>query len=335
MLLNQNSGYGQAMLSAIHSAVGGTFGNVFVVMNSANSDESNYQHIQDLFPADTDGRVRFTTSLASAYALTESNNNDVIILDGNSTHALTEMLTVSNNRVHFIGLDYLLGIHRAYGQSTKVAIGVTTAATDIAAVKVTGVRCSFRGIKFISNNTVTEGVYTVIDGGEYTYFEDCEFYLSTQLTVTGAAELACNGDSSQFVNCLMGSNAITLVGAIVRPCVILTKALITGKVSRDVTFTKCQFWRKTTDAANAFVWATGGTDVERKMEFRDCLFYADVTSTATADVAVGGAAALTVGQIVLTGSTAEVGCTALATQTGVWSALPTLAAGGGSAVQAT
>ena len=120
--MNQNSGYGQAMLHAIHTAVGGTFGNVMVVMNSDNTDEKNYQHMQDLFPPDTDGNVRFFTSLESAYAATESNNNDVIILDGNSTHALAAMMTVSNSRVHFIGLDYLLGIHRAYGQSSKVAI---------------------------------------------------------------------------------------------------------------------------------------------------------------------------------------------------------------------
>lgn len=271
-------------------------------------------------------------TVSKALDLVTTNKNEGIALMGNSTHALTEMLTVSKNRVHIFGYD---PGGRKYGQNAKISIGVTTAATDIAAVKNTGVRNSFTNIKFISNNTVTEGVYTVIDGGEYAVFDSCEFYLSTQLTVTGAAELACNGDSAQFYNCVFGSSAITLVGAIVRPCVILTKALIAGKVSRDVSFTNCEFWRKVTNSANAFVWATTGTDVERKMEFRDCLFYADVTSTATAAVAVGGAAALTVGRIVLSGATAEVGCTALATQTGVWSAIPTLAAGGGSAVQAT
>ncbi len=113
MTMNQNAGYGNAMLSAIHTAVGGTFGNVFVVFNSSDTDEGNYQQAQDLFPVDGNGRVRFFTSLADAYTATESNNNDVIILDGNSTHTLTAMLTVSKSRVHFIGLDYLMGIHRA------------------------------------------------------------------------------------------------------------------------------------------------------------------------------------------------------------------------------
>jgi len=68
--------------------------------------------MQELFTNDSDGRIRFYTSLATAYDATESNNNDVIILDGNSTHTLTEMLTVAKNRVHFLGMDYLLGIHR-------------------------------------------------------------------------------------------------------------------------------------------------------------------------------------------------------------------------------
>lgn len=271
-------------------------------------------------------------TVAKALSVCTTNNDDVIALIGNSTHTLTEMLDVSINRVHFIGVDCA---SRRYGQNAKISIGVTTAATDLAAMQNTGVRNTFTNIKFSSANTLAQGKYAVLEAGEYATYDNCEFFLSSQLTVTGAAELACNGDSPQFRRCTVGSSAIVLVGSIVRPCVILTKGLVSGKVSRDVTFEDCQFWRKATDTANAFVWATTATDVERKMEFKDCLFYNDVLATATPDVAVGGAAALTEGRIVLTGNTAEVGCTALATQTGVWSALPTLAAGGGSAIQAT
>lgn len=220
---NQNAGYGNAMLSAIHTACGGTFGNVHVVMNSSDTDESNYEHIQNLFINDSDGRIRFFTSLSSAYDATESNNNDVIILDGNSTHTLTAMLTVSKNRVHFVGLDYLLGLHRAYGQSTKVSLGVTTAATDICTVLNTGVRNSFRGIKFLNSNTVTEGIYCFVDGGEYTYMEDCEIYKSTDLDVTGASEFVCNADSPEYINCTFGSLADARSGAIIRAALLFTK----------------------------------------------------------------------------------------------------------------
>lgn len=137
MSRNQNASYGNAMLSAIHTACGGTFGNVFVVLNSSDTDENNYQHMQDLFTNDSDGRVRFYTSLASAYAATESNNNDVIVLDGNSSHQLTSMLTVSNNRVHFVGLDWLLGIKRRYGQSSKINYADGIATADPFMIKVT------------------------------------------------------------------------------------------------------------------------------------------------------------------------------------------------------
>jgi hypothetical protein len=271
-------------------------------------------------------------TVAKAYASATTNNNDVICLIGSGTHTLTEMLDVSKNRVHFVGLD---GTNRRYGQGAKVTIGVTTAVTDIAAMQNTGVRNSFTNIKFSSNNTLTEGKYAVVEAGEYAKYDSCEFYLSTQLGVTGAAELACNGDSAQFSGCTFGSTANALTGTVVRPCVILTKALVTGKVSRDVTFEDCQFWRWAAHANNAFVWATTATDVERKMEFKDCLFYADKKSTGTPAVAVGGAAALTVGRIIITGLSAEIGCTALATQTGVWAAMPAYDAGGGSGIQAT
>lgn len=267
-----------------------------------------------------------------AYTMATTNNNDVICLMGSTSHTLTEMLSVAKNRVHFVGLD---GSSRKYGQGTKVNLGVTTAATDIGTIQNTGVRNTFTNIKFSNSNTVAQGIYCFVEAGEYTVIDGCEIYKSTDLNVTGAAELVMNGDSAQVRNCVIGSNANAIVGAIVRPCVMLTKAIVAGKVARDVTFTNCEFWRWTANAANAFVWATSATDVERKMEFRDCLFNASTKSTASPDVAVGGTHALSAGEILLTGNTGEYNCTALATQTGVFSLLPTYAAAGGSAIQTT
>ena len=84
MSYNQNSGYGQALLNMVTAAVP-VFGRVLIVMNSANTDEENYTRMQDVFPPDTNGQVQFFTSLASAYSAAESNNNDVILLDSNSS----------------------------------------------------------------------------------------------------------------------------------------------------------------------------------------------------------------------------------------------------------
>ena len=272
-------------------------------------------------------------TIDKALDMVTTNKNDVICLIGNTTHALTEMLTVDKNRVHFVGLD---GASRLYGQGAKVSLGVTTAATDIATVKNTGVRNSFFNIKFINENTVAEGIYCFVDGGEYMAMDFCEIYKSTDLNVTGAAELVMNGDSAIIRHSTIGSNANAISGAVIRPCVMLTKGLAgTGKVARDVTFENCGFWRWAGNTVNAFVWSTTATDVERKMEFRDCLFDVTKKSTAVPAVALGGAAAFTAGEILLTGSTVENGCTALATQTGIFSCLPTYAAAGGSGIQAT
>lgn len=267
-----------------------------------------------------------------AMSAVTTNKNEGIALMGSSTHTLTEMLSVTKNRVHMFGYD---PGGRKYGQNARISLGVTTEATDIGTMQNTGVRNSFRNIKFVNENTVAEGLYCVVEAGEYTVYDFCEMYKSTDLDVTGAAELVMNGDSAVVTNCVIGSNANAIVGAIVRPCVLLTKAIVAGKVARDVTFAGCEFWRWIGNAANAFVWATSATDVERKMEFRDCLFNTSKNSTAAPGVALGGTHALTDGEILLTGNTAENGCTALATQTGIFSCLPTYAAAGGSGIQAT
>jgi hypothetical protein len=79
MSWNKNSGYGMSLMNNIASQVP-AFGNILVVVNS--SDSTNHlQHLQDLFPNDSDGRVRYFTSLSDAYTAAVSNNNDVIVLD--------------------------------------------------------------------------------------------------------------------------------------------------------------------------------------------------------------------------------------------------------------
>lgn len=318
-MFNQNSSYGRAMLDGIHAAIGGTFGNVHVVMNSSDTDEGNYQHLQDIFQEDSEGRVRFYTSVESAYAAVESNNNDVILLDGNSTHAVAAMVTVAKNRVHFIGLDYLLGINRSYGSSSKIAIGVTTAATDVAAFLNTGVRNSFRGIKFIGNNTVAEALYAFVDGGEYTYMENCETYESANLAVTGAADFVCNADSPTYVNCTFGSLASPRVGAIIRAAVLFTKGLAgSGKVARDVTFERCRLWINCVNTANRFAYGANATDIERSVVMEKCYFICNGASTAVPAQNIAFGASLTVGNVLLNDCVSVEAGTAMSTTTGVF-----------------
>lgn len=336
MSYNQNSGYGQALINAIHAKVA-TFGRIFIVMDPDDTDEENYQRMQDVFPVDPAGKVRFFTSLSDAYDATESNNNDVIVLDGNSTHTLTAMLDISKNRVHFVGLDYLLGVRRKYGQSTKVSLGVTAVATDIATVKNTGVRNSFRGIKFINGNTVTEGIYCFVDGGEYTEMECCEVYKSTDLDVTGAADFVCNADSPHYSNCTFGSLADARSGSVVRAAMLFTAGLAgAGKVARDVEMENCNFWIQCTSTANRFVYGANATDIERTCVMDRCRFVCNGASSAIPAQNVAFGASLTVGNVLLKDCSSVEAGTAMSTTTGVFvDGGPPTAATTGISVQAS
>lgn len=332
---NQNAGYGRALLDAVHSKIS-TFGRIFIVVNTSDAGEERYDKLREVFKP-YDGLVRVYTSVSDAYDATTSNNHDVIVLDGDSTFSLSSMLTVSKSRVHFVGLDYLMGVHRAYGHSTKISLGVTTAATDIATVKNTGIRNSFRGIKFLNSNTVTEGIYCFVDGGEYTYMEDCEVYKSTDLDVTGAAEFVCNADSPNYVNCTFGSLADARSGAVVRAAVLFTKEVAgTGLVTRDALFKNCNFWIQCTNTANRFCYGANATDIERVAKFDQCDFICNGASSAIPAQNVAFGASLTVGAVLLKNCSSVLAGTAMSTTTGVYVDSPVPAAAtSGISVQAS
>jgi len=217
-----------------------------------------------------------------------TNKNEGIALMGSASHVLTEMLTVSKSRVHMFGFD---PGGRAFGQNAKVSLGVTTAVTDIGTILNTGVRNSFRNIKFINENTVDEGLYCFVEGGEYTVIDHCEIYKSTDLDVTLASELVMNGDSAQVLNSVIGSLANAMSGDVIRANVRVTAGLAgSGKVARDVVFDNCMFWKKASHVNNRYVYGANATDVERLFLLRRCLFVAGKLSTATPAqcVAFGG-----------------------------------------------
>lgn len=313
-LYNFNSGYGQALFQAVASAVP-NFGRVFVVVPNT---DPGFQTWQELVITDPEGQVRLFTSLADAYNATTSNNNDVIVLASNATHQLTEMLTVAKNRVHFVGIDGGFGI-RKYGQGAKVNLGVTAAATDIATLLVTGVRCTFHNIKFINNNTVAQGIYAVVDGGEYTVFKNCEIYKATDLDVTGAADLVANGDSSHYEDCYIGTTVDAIVGAVIRPCVNFSRGLAgAGKVARDVTFKNCILARRCGNTANRYVYGAEANAIERMGLFENCVFWNAALASAVPAQNVAFGATQTDGSVLLNNCAAINADTAMSTTTGVF-----------------
>lgn len=263
----------------VQSGVPITFGNrIFVDANGNGGDGSSMDTPQ--------------TSVETANTQAITNNEDLIVLSANSSHSLTAMLDVSKNRVAFQGA----GVLRKFGQGARISMGVTTAATDIAAMQNTGVRNSFQNIKFTSSNTVDESLYGIAEGGEYAVYDHCEFYKSTDLDATGAAEVLNNGDSAQWTNCTFGSSANSISGAVIRPCMLLT-ATLSGKKCRDNLILDSIFLRKCGNVANRFIYGANATDVERMFYIDNTVFYSNPLGAATPAVAIDFGAAQTEGSV--------------------------------------
>jgi hypothetical protein len=231
-------------------------------------------------------------TIAAGYALLTSGNHDVLVLSGNASHTLTSELVVAKNRVHIMGWD---NARRHYGQRAKVNLGVSTG-TGIAAIKVTGVGCTFRNLKVTSSDTLASSVYCIADGGEFTLWEDCEFLKTTDLDQTGAAEVLHNGDSCVFRRCAIGNGIYT--PSVARQHILFTRETITGKVARDVMFEDCIFMARAGATTFVNLRATAN-DIERLCLFRDCIFCAVKTSTSVQALVAGIASALTDSEIIL------------------------------------
>lgn len=232
---------------------------------------------------------------SAAIAAVTSNNNDVILIDGDSTVIETAMVNITKNRVHTIGMNGALG---HYGQGAKIQCALAAGATNIATVQNTGIRNTFTGIKFDNGNTVDEGLYAFAEGGEYTRFLNCEFYKSTDLDETAAAEFLHNGDSTQFYDCTFGSTANIIADDKIRPNVLVS-ATLSGKKCRDSYFENCLFFSKAGGTEHVAVYGANATDVERMLMFKDCSFINNPLSAATPAHAVGFGAAQTQGAVIL------------------------------------
>lgn len=260
----------------------------------------DYERGSDSYRGITPGTAFKTYS--KAYDKATSNQNDAILINGYSTVVETAMIDWTKNRIHTFGCNGPMPIF-GYGAGAKVQLGVTTDTSDIAIIKVTGVRNSWTGIKFDSANTLTQSAYAVADGGEYSRWNFCEFYKSTHLTTAAAAELLCNSDSGNYCRCTFGDlvnhRDSAGSGSIQRPNVLFNRETITGKVARDVTFEKCHFLVKAGHADVCMTYGSGATDIERRMVMDECVYWNCVLGGGTVADAVNFGAAQTTGDVLL------------------------------------
>lgn len=304
----------------IGSGIPSTFGTYFFVNSDTGSDA--YDGLSSDTPLKT---------IAAAYTKVTTNKYDVIVLAGNASHTLTGMLTAYKNRFIIVGVD---GAQRFYGQRAKVSMGVTTATANLFSFKNLGVGNAFYNIKWMSSDTLTQSIGTVGEGGEYAQYINCEFYNSAKLNSDTHAELVLNGDSSQFLNCTFGSLADFVSGDKIRPAVRLANGTVgSGLISRDVLFDNCRFWKNAGGTTTSMVKLASDNDLERVMEFRNCIFMGAKTGSTPA-VAIDSAT-LTKSHIILTGDTVAVNCTKVGTATGIFNCTPARVATATIGIQAT
>lgn len=265
-----------------------TFGNVYFV-DYRNGADTN----------DGKSPTFAKKTLAGAYAVCTSNNNDLILVDGDSATVETAMITWSKNRIHVIGCNGPPSI-RGYGQGARITMGVTGVASNTCILKVTGVRNTFTALKFDNGDTTATNLYTVIEAGEYTRYNFCEFYKGQLLTTAGTAEVVMNGDSSQFYGCTFG-DLVNERGASgkQRPNVLLTREVETGKVCRDGSFVDCRFLHKAAHADACFMYGVGATSVERSLEVIRPIFWNCVLATADPADAINFNTAQTDGDVLV------------------------------------
>jgi uncharacterized membrane protein len=220
MSYNINSGYGMLQAIALYSK-NPTFGKVIVVMPVS---DPSYNRVAEMFKhQDPDGELRLFNTLEEAYAEADTNRNDVILLSGHTTHSVAAGIAWSKNRIHVVGVDADGG--RLVQQGSKVELSGNVASAYV--IKVTGVRNSFKNIKFIQSSTNAAAVNTLQLAGEGTYMENVSaiFGVATNLGSTSASEVLLGEDSGTFVKCSFGTDVLTKTAA---SAVILLDAITGG-----------------------------------------------------------------------------------------------------------
>lgn len=305
-----DANYGRGLLNMVASVVP-AFGDVFVVVNSSDYSDPNYTKLFDVIKTDTYGKVHLFTSLSDAYDATTTNNNDVILLDAHTSHKLSSMLTVSKNRVHFIGMD---AGGRWSNQRALISNTGTGASTDVSMVKVTGTGCSFRNIKFSNNWTVAQNLSAVLEYGNNTLYKNCSFHNlgSAHLTNANAAPLILAGGDVEFHECNIGED--TLQSTVASGQTLLIKKGSSSQAATRCLFEKCIFRAYTNKTTHAFVRVAADGDIDRDVGFKDCDFINFYTSSngALMAVAFASASGLTSGQMWINNPNV-VGATDLAT----------------------
>lgn len=274
-MINKNAGYG--LLESIRAAINvPVLGKVFVVSNSTSE---NYDRLTQLFNTDSEGEVRLFSTLLGAYTAAVSNRNDVIVLDAQASHAVATGIAWTKNRINVVGFD---GGDRLVQQGAKVEL---SGAVDSAYVlKVTGVRNSFRNIKFIQSSTHANALTVLQEGGEGSLYKNCTFTFGVvnNLGGTTAHEVLAGSDSATYLDCNFGTETLLTSGA---RSVFHIDQVTTSQEFKSNLLRRCIFLLSSSSSTATFVRLDAVGDVLFSNLFEDCSFVASVDSAGGAAIA--------------------------------------------------
>lgn len=278
MAYNQNSSYGRALMDMVHNIVP-TFGRIFVVLSSTDAGEERYDRLMEVMKTDPNGIVRVYTSLSDAYDAATTNNNDVILLDADTTHSLSAGLAITKNRIHFIGMD---GGDRLVQHGAKVQLA--TAATTAYVVKNTGTRNTFRNIKFIQAATAATGLTVFQEGGEGTLFKNCHFQFGVvdNLDQTDAFEFVAGSDSATYLDCTFGTD--TLLTSAARAVFSIDQVTSSQEFKSNI-MRGCTFLISSSSGTATHIRLSAVGDILFTNLFDRCNFVASVDSAGGAAIA--------------------------------------------------
>lgn len=248
-----------------------TNGQIFWVVEDSDTD---FNLIEQRY-----GNKNVFTTLEEAYAAVTTNRNDVILLAGNTTHAVATGIAWSKNRVHVIGLD---GGDRLVQQGAKVQL---SGAVDSAyVIKVTGVRNTFRNVKFIQASTHANALTVMQEGGEGNAYVNCTFTFGAvdNLDQTTAHEVLAGSDSATYLRCNFGTE--TLLTSAARS-VFHVDQVTTSQEFKSNVLEDCIFLISSSSSTATFVRLDAVGDILFTNLFRRCTFIASVDSAGGAALA--------------------------------------------------
>lgn len=274
-LYNQNAGYGMADFIRLHLGLP-VMGKLLLVCPSA---DANYGRFKEIVKADPEGKTRLYSTLETAYAAATTDANDVIALSANATHDVADGIAWSKNRIHVIGLD---GGDHLVQQGAKVRL--TGAVATAYVLKVTGMRNTFRNIKFIQGSTNAAALNVLQEGGEGSLYKNCSFIFEVidNLDLTTAAEVLAGSDSATYLDCTFGCD--TLLTSAAR-AVFLIDIVTTNQEFKSNILRGCTFIISSSSGTATFIRLSAITDILFTNLFDRCNFVASVDASGGAAIA--------------------------------------------------